>query len=425
MKFKLFYGWYMVIFGVILAAVNASIIGYGWTAFVGPVSSTFGWTMAQMSVASSLRSLEFGVFNPLWGPVVDRSDPKWLMRLGTVIMVSGLICLSQTQNIWMYYAGFFTIGVGGSLVTGMLPITVIARWFKKDIGKASGMFYMGNAFGGVTVPLVVKMIEEFGWRNTILYTAILFGALGLAASFIFRGRPEDYGLVPDGRVLSEDQQRRAKGDSFGTSVKEALKMRAFWHIAAVTLFQTATVSTIMMYAMPYLTSIGMGREWAGTIISIYTFISAFGRIPFGILSDVFRKTLILTISLVLLLAGMFVFWKMEAASSLWFILLFAIPYGLGVSGITSTRSPILAEYFGIKNFGSIFGLTSVFFAIGSIASPPIAGWIYDNYQDYRSWWLILLIWGVFGILVMLTIPRARRAGTRKIPATTAPGKALK
>jgi sugar phosphate permease len=417
MKSKLFYGWYMVIAGMLLAAVNASVIGYGWTAFVGPVSSTFGWSMAQMSVASSLRSLEFGVFNPLWGPVVDRKSPQWLMRLGTFIMAGGLLCLSQAQNLFMYYAGFFTIGVGGSLVTGMLPITIIARWFKKDIGKASGLFYIGNALGGVTVPLVVKMIEAFGWRNTILYTAIVFFLMGMGTSFIFRSRPEDYGMVPDGKELDTAGKKRSAGADFGTSVKQALRMRAFWHLAAVSMFQTATISTVMLYAMPYLTNLGMDREWAGTIIMLYTVISCFGRVPLGMLSDIFRKTWVLAFCTILLIIGLFLYWQMEATSPLWFIILFAVPYGLGVSGVTATRSPILAEYFGTKNFGSIFGLTSIFSAIASMVSPPIAGWIFDNYNDYKIWWLSLVIMGVLGLIVLLTIPRARKV--ESVEAVTA------
>ena len=420
MKFKLFYGWYMVVIGMLLAAINSSIMGYGWTAFVGPISSTFGWSMAQFSLASSLRSLEFGVFNPLWGPIVDRKSPQWLMRIGTVLMASGLLCLSQAQNLFMYYAGFFIVGVGSSLVTGMLPITVIARWFKKDIGKASGLFYMGNALGGVTVPVVVKMIEAFGWRNTILYTAVVFLVTGMSASFIFRSRPEDYGMVADGKVSTNSNGRKTGSSDFGTTVKEALKMRAFWHIAAVSMFQTATISTVMLYAMPYLTNLGMDREWAGTIIMIYTIISCFGRVPLGMLSDVFRKTYVLAFCLILLIIGLILYWQMSAVSPFWFIILFAIPYGLGVSGITATRSPILVEYFGTKNFGSIFGLTSIFFALASVISPPIAGWIFDNYQDYKTWWLSLIIMGIFGLLALLTIPRARKPEVEQLETVIQP-----
>ena len=189
MKLKLFYGWYIVVAGLVLAAYNSSIFGYGWTAFVNPIVATFGWSMAQLSLASSLRSMETGVFNPLWGLVVDRWSPRKLMLFGVISTALGIFCLSQTRNLAMYYAGFLIMGLGSSLVTGILPQTVIARWFRKDIGKASGLFYMGAGIGGVAVPLVVKIIDKLSWQTTLLYAAIGFLVLGIPLSFVFRSRP--------------------------------------------------------------------------------------------------------------------------------------------------------------------------------------------------------------------------------------------
>ncbi len=121
MKIKLYYGWYIVAAGLVLAACNGWIFGYGWTAFVNPILVTFGWSMAQLSLGSSLRSLETGMFNPLWGPVVDRYSPKKLMLIGVTCKVLGIFCLSQTRNLAMFYIGFAIMGVGSSLATGILP----------------------------------------------------------------------------------------------------------------------------------------------------------------------------------------------------------------------------------------------------------------------------------------------------------------
>jgi MFS family permease len=405
-KLKLFYGWYIVISGAILAFFFGSIVGYGWTAFVTPIVATFGWSMAQISLASSLRSLEIGVFNPLWGPAVDRWSPKWLMRIGVVCASLGLFCLSRMNNLIMYYIGFLLAGIGSSLVTGMLPLVVISRWFRKDIGKANGLFFMGAGLGGVAIPLVVTVIDKLGWRTTLLYTAIGFLVLGLSVSFLFYARPEDHGLLPDG--MTPDQGKRTgiarTSGEFGTSVKEAIKMRAFWHIAVVTLFQNATLSTVMLYALPYLTHLGMKRTTAGTVVMLYTFVSLFGRIPFGMMADIFRKSYVIAVSLSLQVVGLFLYWKMDGLSPFWLIVLFAVPYGFGVSGVMPLRAPILAEYFGLKNFGTIFGLTSVFIAVGNVIAPPLAGWIYDTYHNYKVWWISLVFFGIAAIISIITIP---------------------
>ena len=409
MKQKFFYGWYIVISGAMLGWVFSSLMGYGWTAFVGPIISTFGWSMAQVSLASSLRSLEIGVFNPLWGPAVDRWPPNWLMRLGVLCASLGLFCLSQMQNLWMYYLGFLLAGVGSSLATGMLPLVVISRWFQKDIGKANGLFFMGVGLGGVSVPLVVGLIDRLSWRTTLLYTAIGFFVLGLAASFVFRSRPQDYGLEPDGKGPNRTKKPDSDSDlEFGTPFKEALRMRAFWHIAAVTIFQNATMSTVMLYAIPYLTSLGMTRRTAGTTIMLYTLVSLFGRLPFGILADVFKKRYVVALSIGLQVAGLFLYWLLGGKSPFWAILLFAIPYGIGISGVMPLRVPLLVEYFGIKNFGSILGLTSIFIAMANIICPPLAGWIYDTTRDYKVWWLSLVVLGIAAMISILTIPEAEQ-----------------
>ncbi len=200
MKPKLFYGWYIVIAGLLLAAYNGAIFNYGWTAFVNPIVATFGWSMAQLSLASSLRSLETGVFNPIWGIAADRWSPRKLMLLGVMGTALGIFCLSQTRNLAMYYGGFLIVGLASSLVVGVVPITVISRWFKRDIGKANGLFYMGVGIGGVLIPVLVKIIDKLSWQTTLLYAAIGFLVLGIPLSLVFRSRPEYYGLLPDGKA---------------------------------------------------------------------------------------------------------------------------------------------------------------------------------------------------------------------------------
>jgi MFS family permease len=411
MKLKLFYGWYIVIAGLVLASYNSSIFGYGWSAFVNPIITTFGWSMAQLSLASSLRSMETGVFNPLWGLVVDRWSPRKLMPFGVISMALGIFCLSQTRNLTMYYAGFLIMGLGSSLVSGILPQTVIARWFKKDIGKASGLFYMGAGIGGVAVPLVVAIIDKLSWQTTLLYAAIGSLVLGIPLSFLFRSRPEAYGLLPDGRAQNAadaaEGSRPVQPTGFDASVKQALKMRAFWHLCVVTLFQNAATSTIMLYGIPYLTSLGMERSAASRVVMLYTLVSLFTRIPMGMLSDIFRKSYVLALSVALQGAGMFVFWLIGGQSPFWLILLFAVLYGVGVSGMMPLRAPILQEYFGVKNFGAIFGVTSIFITVASVVSQPLAGWLYDMHHDYKVWWLIVVGLGVLALIAALTIPRGR------------------
>ena len=139
-----------------------------------------------------------GFFNPVFGWVVDRYSVKKLMIAGLLVNAAGIFMISQTKNLIMYYGGFLIMGLGSSLAISILPTTIIARWFKKDLGKANGIFFMGNGLGGIAAPLVVKIIDSFGWQNTLMYGAIGVLVIGIPAVLIYRDRPQNYNLLPDG-----------------------------------------------------------------------------------------------------------------------------------------------------------------------------------------------------------------------------------
>lgn len=413
MKFKLFYGWYIVIACLIIVAYNSSIFTYGWTAFLNPIAATFGWSMAQLSLASTFRSLEQGVFNPFWGRAVDHWSPRKLMIFGVIATGLGSFVLSRTSSLITFYLGFLVMGVGSSLVTSMVPTATIARWFRKDIGKANGLFYMGVGIGGVMVPIVVHLIDAFGWQTTLLYGTVGFFVLGIPLSFTIRKKPEDYGLIPDGRKENISGKKKSALDyNFSTSVKEAVKTRVFWYMNVVIFFQTAVLGTVTLFAIPYLTSLGISRSTAGVVVSLYTVVSLCGRMPIGILADFFRKTYVTAMTIFLLGVGLLLFWMFNSETPFWMFVLFALTYGIGISGIMPLRLPLLVEYYGRGNIGTIFGLSGIASTVAAVASAPLAGWVFDTYADYKPVWLFLLGFSVIAVILMLTIPR-----TLKKPAS--------
>jgi predicted MFS family arabinose efflux permease len=69
---KIFYGWYVVVASVLITLYTGGMIHFGFTAVFEPIVEDFGWSHAQVSIASSLRGLEMGLLAPLMGFLVDR-----------------------------------------------------------------------------------------------------------------------------------------------------------------------------------------------------------------------------------------------------------------------------------------------------------------------------------------------------------------
>lgn len=355
----------------------------------------------------SFRGAETGALNPLLGMAVDRWPPNRLVLIGVIVLGLGLLCLSRVTNMVMFYASFLIIALGSSLAAFMVPTTMVARWFRRDVGKASGVLAMGVGIGGVLLPLLVKMIDTYGWQNVLLFLAAIICVLGIPISFVFRSRPEDYALLPDGKPQADFPSSLSTHD-FGTGVKETLKTRAFWYIGVASMFQIAAIGALTVHIMPYLVSTGMERSRAGMIAMLVPLVSLAIRIPSGFLADIFQKKYIMALSCSLTGIGLFLFWLTDGGS-LSLMVLAAISFGCGTGGFMPVRVPIVKEYFGTKTFGTIFGLMSIFITIGMISAPPLAGWVFDTLGVYDPIWLILSGIAMLGAIVILNLPSASGA----------------
>ena len=79
---------------------------------------------------------------------MDRVGARRLILAGGVIAGLGLIGLSQTRNLFMFYAFFLIISMGTSAVGHSIswPI-IVARWFRRRVGLAMGLATTGPVIG--------------------------------------------------------------------------------------------------------------------------------------------------------------------------------------------------------------------------------------------------------------------------------------
>jgi sugar phosphate permease len=404
----MFYGWFIVAASAILNAFISGTTMYGFTAIVDPLVAAFGWTYAQISLAMTLRGVEQGILNPFMGLVADRWPARRLIFIGIILTGFGLFWLSQVNSLAMFYTSFIIIGVGGTLGTGIVTMTAIARWFQRSSGKAYGIVAAGIGAGGFLLPVVTRIVDTYGWRTYLVGLAVSILVIGIPLSLIYRNKPEDYGLLPDGKLPdSQAISPRWQAPVVSIGVKEALNTRAFWSIGIAFMLQIAGVSAVQLHIMPYLASLEVERATGSLIAMFILIVSVPSRFTFGWLSDIFKKNHIAAASMVLTSVGLFLF-SIFNGTSFAFIVGFIIIYGFGVGGQVTLMPPIIREYFGSKKFGTIFGLGGIFVTIGAVSTPPLAGWVFDTRGIYDPIWLVFSCACMLGAIIMLTIPRAFR-----------------
>ena len=399
---KIFYGWWIVLACSLIGFYVGGAIFYGFTAFFEPIREEFGWSYTQISFAASLRGLEMGIFAPLVGFLADRFGSRKLIFWGTITVGFGLILLSRTQSLAMFYGSFLLIAFGAGGCAMVVTMAAVANWFHKNVGVALGVMASGVGASGLMVPLIVQLIGVSGWRTTLIILGLGMWILGIPLSFVIRNRPEQYGYLPDG-ISPSDRMPHLENQDTGVKAveigfKEALKKRAFLYLIIVDAIRMMIVAAVVIHVMPYLSSLGLPRVTAGLVAGAIPLTSIIGRFGFGWLSDVFDKRYVMAWSFCMISLGMLAFRYVQV---IWVVFVFLLLFSPGYGGGMVLRGAILREYFGRNSFGKMIGITMGSASIGGIIGPTLAGWAFDTFLSYHLIWLVFC--GLSGLAISLAL----------------------
>jgi MFS family permease len=408
----IFYGWWILLACFIISIITGAVTFFGFTAFFDPLVKEFGWSYTQVSFALSLRGMEMSLLSPVVGFLVDRYGSRRLALWGVITVGIGFIMLSFTRTLWMFYASIILIAFGGGGCTGVVLMHVIANWFQSKIGLALGILASGFGASGILIPVIVWLIDVFGWRTAVLILGAGTWLIGIPLVFVIRNTPEECGLNPDGRKMDPlPAARSEKGDTGANHIPfaDALKSRAFLFLALTEAIRMMAVAAVITHIMPYLNVLQIPRSTAGLIAAGVSVISILGRLGFGWLADFFDKPNTLAISLGMMSLGMFSLFYVDIW---WIMILFLFLFPIGHGGGTSVRGAILGEYFGRAVFGRLIGLVMGAGAIGAMIGPTLTGFIFDTTGSYYAAWIGLGITSCFSVVLMLNIGPKEKSSHR-------------
>jgi MFS family permease len=396
-----FYGWWVVLACFFIGLYVGGVVFYGFTAFFEPIREEFGWSYAQISFAASLRGLEMGLFAPIVGFLTDRFGSRKLIIWGTIMVGVGLILLSGTQSLGMFYGSSLLIAFGAGGCALLVTTAVVANWFQRRVGIALGVMMSGVGAGGLMVPLIVQLIDVYGWRTTLQILGVGMWLLGIPLSFVIRDTPEQYGYLPDGEASGRHESEREIQDrGMEIGLREALRKKAFLYLNMLEAIRMLIVFAVITHIMPYLSSVGVPRTTAGFVAGAVPVFSILGRFGFGWLGDLFDKRFVNAWTFGIIGLGMLAFCYVQV---MWVAFLFLLLFPPGYGGGLVLRGAIVREYFGRYSFGKIFAVTVCSAAFGGIVGPTLAGWAFDTMGNYHIIWLVFCALNALAICLIFRI----------------------
>ena len=379
---NVFYGWWIVAVGVVLAIINGSFYVYGFGVYYVPLLNELGASRAALGGVIGLARLEGGLIAPIAGWLIDRYGPRKLLYIGITTVGLAFLLLSIITQLWMLYLVFMLIATASSFGGGR-PINVaVANWFLRKRARALGILLAGIGLGGSGVFFVAWITETFGWRTSAIVAALCYFFIGIPLVSLVYHKPEDLGLHPDGIPLKESLNANASNELLEVEFtpKQALRSMSFWLLALAFASWSVTVTVVAVYHIPFLIeNLGANPIHAASIASITLLLSVPGRIIFGWIGDILNIRILLSATLLVQAISILI---MSLVPSLSWIPLYMILLGPSYGGSASLRQAIVANFFGRKNFGTISGLLQFVDLPGAVLGPILIGWLVDSFDGY-------------------------------------------
>ena len=396
----LYYGWYVVITAMFIAAVTTGARN-GFGVFIIPMSDAFDWSRTTISIAAATGWLVNGVTQPLVGHVFDRYNSRRVILVSLVVAGLATAALAFTFHILFLVFMFsfvLSAAMSGASIGTLGPL--LARWFQRKRTTVLGLVVAGSSMGGLLlVPFSAYLVEVTNWRTSWAVLGLIIIALALPLAFFFlRSRPSDMGLQPDGdpdppqNAASERRRGLFEVDQWWRSFSS----RPIWHLSASYTVCGVTVGLISIHFVPYAQEhIGVSPTTAGIIFGYMMGLNVLGGIGGGMLADRFGRKNVLAavyfvrfIAYAALIGGLIAVQRdisipiLAGSPGLLSLWVFATLAGFSWIASVPVTTSLTADVYGLRALGTISGISFLCHQVGAFVSITLAGVLYDRTGSY-------------------------------------------
>lgn len=389
-RLPFFYGWVIVAVTFVTMAIGVNA-RTSFSLLFAPIIDEFGWDRGTTAGAFSFGFIISALLSPGMGRLMDKTGPRTVMELGTLLMAAGLFTAPLTREPWHLYLSIGVLVGAGSICLGYSGQSLfLPNWFVARRGLAVGIAFAGVGVGSVTVlPWMQSMIDRVGWRAASFSLAILVLVVLVPLNLLLRKRPEDLGLKPDGAGATAAATAAAPSNivdpvwaATDWTLGRALRTARFWWLALGYFCGLYIWYAVQVHQTKYLLDIGFSANVSVWALGVVSLLGIPGQIALGHLSDRIGREAIWAISsagFAICFAALIAL-KYEPSLALVYLMVFA--QGALGYGLTSIMGAVVLEIFQGPHYGSIFGCIMLVALVGAAAGPWVTGTLYDLTGDY-------------------------------------------
>ncbi|OAN17672.1 oxalate:formate antiporter [Photobacterium jeanii] len=383
---------------------------YAWSVFKKALVVDLGWSNADASMPYTIAIITFSLSLLVAGILQDRMGPRRVLILGAVMVGLGMIASSfATSPIMLILT--FGILTGCGIGFGYACLSPAAmKWFHPSKkGLVNGLIAAGFGLAAVYLaPLTSNLIASYGINTSFLILGIAVLLIAVPLACTINNPPAGY--TPEVPAnLSGDAAKAAK--PVDINWRGMLKTPQFYSLW----FMYALASAAGLMIIGNITSIASLQadiSDAAYLVVILAIFNSGGRIAAGILSDKIGGVKTLMLAFIMQGINMVMFATFQSDFTL---MIGAAVAGVGYGTLLAVFPSIIADFYGLKNYGANYGVLYTAWGISGFIGPVVAAVAVDMTGTYTmAYTVCAAMVGVAIFLSFITKPVDAEALEKKL-----------
>lgn len=377
---RLHWAWVVLASSFITLFINYSIRIGAYSVLLPEMVRDLHLSMTQAGMIRAAYFFAYILLSPLTGWLMDRIGGRWVISFFCLFLGAGTFWMGRADSLTEAFFSQGIVGVGAAAI--WTPVSaLIQKWFGVArrglaMGILSPSYAMGFGLMGILLPIVV---DAYSWRMgwTILGVSAFF--LSVMNYFLLKNDPKEIGLLPwgEGPKLIQPDPRAPL-----FRYKDIFRENPFWLIGVSYLFISIGAYILSDFIVTYgVMELALPYPAASSLITLMAFAGIAGGLLLMPLSDfIGRKRSLMVINFMVALSILFIILAREN------ILLLRIGmgwFGFFYGAIWPMYAVCARDYFPKKVSGTIIGLFTLFYGIGAMAGPLLAGRMVDLTGTFR------------------------------------------
>ena len=399
----IYYGWWIVAISAVGMSTGPGQFAFGSLGlFMLPLGEEFGWNRTEISLALTCFTVALALSIPYIGKLVDRfGSRKILLPSLTVFAVLLALIPVLANQLWVLFLLFVLIGSLAAGANALPYLRSISAWFDRRRGLAIGIAMGGSGMGFVYVPPMVQyMIDSHGWRSGyFMLAAVTFIVAVPLVYFVLREAPSQAEIEGNDEL---DQRTAEQKSGSRIPLLLLLKRPLLWQLFVIFCLLSFSLYGVLAHLVPMLSDRGMSSGNAALVMSTLGISIVAARVIIGYIIDRFFAPFVAAICFLVAVAGVGLL-ATGAVGSLAFLAAVLIGFSMGAE--IDMLAFLTGRYFGVENFGQVYGILFTSFLIGTSVGPVAYGMAYETMGSYIWALLVSIVLMLASTVITVLLPR--------------------